>query len=195
VRRLGLIVEGRGEQMALPGLVQRLMHRREAYDWHVATNPVRIDRGRFSQRFDDFPRAVRLSASTHDATLVVLDSDDDDPHDLEESLTRRAQECAGHRRTLVTPAVREFESWFLASLPELAGQGAVRPDASCARAPESYAGAKGVFASCLSTGTYTETVDQKRYARLMDLDAAAARSPSFARFVRAIDEIVDTEAP
>ena len=190
MRRLGLIVEGRGEQMALPGLVQRVMHRREVFDWQVASNPVRIDRGRFAEHFDDFSRAVRFLATDHDATLVVLDSDDDDPRELEMVLTRRAQDCAGHRRILVTPAVREFESWFLASLPELKGQGAVRPDASCTRAPESYAGAKGVFASCLSTGTYTETVDQKRYARLMDLDATVERSPSFARFVHAIDEIV-----
>ena len=176
--------------MALPGLVSRILHERlKRFEVIITGTPMRLDRGRFDQKFDDYERALQFLAYANDAILVVLDSDDDDPHELAYGLEKRALEIVGHRSVRVAPAVMEFEAWFLASLPELQGMGDVASDATCETNPESFSGAKGQFAKRLTTGRYSETVDQRKYAGLMDLAAAERRSASFAGLLRSIDEV------
>lgn len=187
--KIGLIVEGHGDRLALPGLLMRVASEVfERYDVQPAV-PFRINRGRFSPKFDDYERAVQLLAMQNDAVLVVIDSDDDDPVALKLDLEARATAVAGHRRTLVAPAVREFEAWFLACVDGMQNQGDVLPDATCQDDPDSHAGAKGAFAKRLRSGVYSETVDQKKYCSLMDLALARKNSASFDSFVEAVGEV------
>ncbi|MDN4615140.1 DUF4276 family protein [Leifsonia sp. F6_8S_P_1B] len=186
-------MEGHGEVLAMPSLVARVA--REAYgrfDIVPQHSPMRVKRGRFSPRFSDYERALQLVSVAHESVLVVLDSDDDDPEQLASDLEARASECVSHRRVLVAPAVREFEAWFLASIDTMAGREAVKPDAQFQTNPELLKGPKNHFASLLINGVYSESVDQKRYASLIDVDTATKRSRSFARLVDAIGQLIST---
>lgn len=190
---IGMIVEGHGDRLALPGLLVRVAG--ECFDrWDVTPGtPIRINRGKFSDRFDDYDRALQLLAKQSDAILVVLDSDDDDPIALRNDLQARAEKIIAHRPTHVAPAVREFEAWFLASVEAMRGQAGVRDDAACATTPESYAGAKSAFAKLLEPGVYSETVDQKKYCALIDLDLARRNSPSFNDFIEGIRALLEVK--
>lgn len=190
--KIGLIVEGHGDRLALPGLVTRVSQEIHNRFDIIPSTPVRINRGKFSNRFDDYERALQLLAKRNDGILVVLDSDDDDPEELASGLESRAQAVVGFRKTRVAPAVREFESWFLASLAQMRGEGGVRPDADCEGAPDQYAGAKSAFARNLLSGVYSETVDQKRYCALIDLGAAKENSPSFLQFTKCVDDLISS---
>lgn len=185
--KLGLIVEGHGEVQALPTLVTRILNEKLTRHDVILHHPaMRVKRGKFADRFDDFERALKLLAGPNDAILVVLDADDDDPFELATGLQARAASCIGHRTVHVVPAVKEYEAWFLASLDSLNGQLDVLAGSTLSSDPESIRGAKGVFESFLQTGTYSETVDQKKYSAKLDIELARRNSPSFARLVDAL---------
>lgn len=189
--RVGFVVEGHGDQLAVPTLTQRIFQEHLGYyEAIVGGNPMRVKRGRFASRFDDFERALRFLSYGSDAVLVLLDSDDDDVDVLRSDLTRRASDTIGHLPVAVAPAVREYEAWFLASIEEMRGRGDIRVDATCPGDPESHRGAKGVFAAQLNSGVYTETVDQKKYSALMNIQAAETRSSSFAALTAALASLL-----
>jgi hypothetical protein len=189
--RLGFIVEGHGDQLAVPTLAQRIyVERLNFYNAIVGMTPMRVKRGKFAERFDDYERALRFLSYGADAILVLLDSDDEDPGDLSAGLARRADAEIGHIPVAIAPAVHEYEAWFLASIEQLRGQADVRDDAACPGTPESHRGAKGVFASQLRTGIYSETIDQKKYSALIDLAAAESNSPSFRALRDALSSLI-----
>lgn len=189
--RVGFVVEGHGDQLAVPTLTQRIFQEHLGYyEAIVGGSPMRVKRGRFASKFDDYERALRFLAYGSDAVLVLLDSDDDDVEDLRRGLCQRALDTIGHVPVAVAPAVREYEGWFLASIEEMRGKGDVRSDATCPGDPDSYRGAKGVFAAQLTSGIYTETVDQKKYSALIDIGAAETNSPSFAALTAAIASLL-----
>lgn len=189
--RLGSIVEGHGETLALPTLITRVareLHRRD--DVVLPAAPVRINRSRFANAFNDFSRALRLLASQVDCVIVVIDSDDDDPIGLRDELEARARQLVGHVPLRVAPAVREYEAWLLASATEMAGQLDLPVGATYACNPEVVRNAKGAFRDLLGSRVYSETVDQKRYTAIMNLHAATRNSPSFSEFARLLGELL-----
>lgn len=189
--RLGFVVEGHGDQLAVPTLAQRILTERlDFYGAIVGASPMRVKRGRFASRFDDYERALRFLSFASDAVLVLLDSDDDDVDALSQDLSERASRAIGHIPVAVAPAVREYEAWFLASIEQMRGRGDIRDDAMCPGTPESHRGAKGVFAAQLKSGIYAETVDQKKYSALLDIQAAEANSASFAALTTALATLV-----
>lgn len=189
--KLGLIVEGHGDALALPTLVRRIAGEILHLPTVLIQEPAfRVKRGRFAERFDDYERALQLLSVNVDGILVVLDSDDDDPDELMQNLQTRALACVGHRPVRVAPAVREFEAWFLASLEELAGIEGITDTPERIDEPESVRGAKGVFERNLDSRTYSESVDQKRYCRVISIRNALRNSPSFGRLVAHVTDLL-----
>jgi len=134
---------------------------------------------------DTLRRAVQMQsvrAGCQGGILVVADADDDCPIELAD----RLRELAGQQMSKLTVAVavREFESWFLASIRSLAGHGAVRPDADYPKDPDIRRDAKGALSSLMAT-TYRATLHQPAFAELMDL-GAAMRSRSFSHLVSSV---------
>jgi len=189
--RLGTIVEGHGDALALPTLVARVVRERYArFDVVMPKIPMRVNRSKFAANFSDFPNALKLLAGQSDGILVMLDSDDDDPALLRSDLETRAAAAVSHVPVRVAPAVKEFEAWLLAGVPEMAGQHALPAAVAYSGNPEAVRNAKGAFKDLLSTRVYSETVDQKKYAALLDLTATESRSPSFAQFITLLGELL-----
>lgn len=108
------MVEGQGEETAVPVLLRRL--RDEAQVWGLEVGrPHRRRRTQLVRR-DSLQVAVRVAVLRQDCAgiLVLFDADDDCPKDLGPILEGWARETAGGRPCAVVMANREYEAWFLA---------------------------------------------------------------------------------
>jgi hypothetical protein len=193
--KIGVIVEGHGEEAALPILVKRLAGW-IAPDLHVEViRPFRLSRGSFAKQ-EEFARAVEFvarKAGPGGPILIVLDSDDDPACQLGPALLAQARRTRGDRDTAAVLAVREYEAWFLAGARSLAGKRGLPadlqppPDPEQGRSPKAWVGAQ------MPSG-YSETLDQP--ALTAELDLAAARSaPSFDKLVRDVARLLGRAPP
>jgi len=103
---LASVVEGEGDVLALPIVLRRLLAEMEAWD-AFAADTLGGRRG---------------------AILVVLDSDDDLPCELDPNLLRRAQNAASDIPTRVVLAHRGWEAWYRAAVASLAGRRGLLPN-------------------------------------------------------------------
>ena len=178
------IVEGHSEVDSVPILLRRLLHRDGVYDLEIAT-PFRVQRTRLV-RPGELEKALAFASRFREraaAIVVVLDSDDDCPASLGAELAKRCQD-ATHLPTLVAIANREFEGWLLGAKESLRGVRGIRRDAESPERPESIRGAKERLTKNMAGGRrYLEVDDQPAFVERLDLAAAQARCPSFARFV------------
>ncbi|MBO3723855.1 DUF4276 family protein [Actinomyces bowdenii] len=177
---VGSVVEGHGEVMALPELLRRIAYEASIFDIEVR-QPHRVGRDHMkSAKVRDAVRMLwkRIEQGGGAGIVVVLyDSDDDDPEECVEA-TRTALE--GHE-AVVAVAVREYEAWFLAGIESLRGHRAIKDDAVYDKDPEVKRGAKEALEKQM-VEKYVETRHQVAFSAELDLDTAAKRSPSFARF-------------
>jgi hypothetical protein len=93
-------------------------------------------------------------------------------------------------------AKQEFEAWFLASAPSLAGTRGLPNTLTAPADPEGIGDAKGWLGRQMAGGTYSETLDQPAFAAGFDLAIAEQNSDSFQKFMRDIRSVVppaDTE--
>ena len=89
------IVEGQGEEAAVPLLLRRLRDEAQAWGLEVA-RPHRRRRTQLVKK-DSLQTAVRVAALRQDCAgiLVLFDADDDCPKELAPTLEQWAQEAAG----------------------------------------------------------------------------------------------------
>lgn len=127
------------------------------------------------------PLAVAQMEGRAGAILIIVDADDDCPAELGPRLAATARSRVPNVPVEVVLANREFESWFLAALPSLAGVAGLPPTSTVPPDPESIRDAKGYLRNL--AGRYS---DQPRFAARIDLEMACANSPSFAKLWRAV---------
>ena len=89
---------------------------------------------------------------------------------------------ADHLNIIVVVAKAEYESWFLAAAPSLAGGRGLRIDLQSPEDHESIRGAKEWLNPNMvrPNQRYGETIDQAAFTEIMDLDQAC-RNASFRR--------------
>jgi len=185
------IVEGYGEVAALPILIRKIAYEvHSAYDVEVM-KPHRVPRGQMTG--ESLCRAVALQSGRisgrRGGVLVVADSDDDCPVELAELILAAAKcDQSGAVVPEVAIAVREYESWFLASIDSIRIHRAVRDDASYPSDPDTPRGAKGRLES-LMTESYRETLHQPSFTEMIDL-TLAGRSRSFAHLLRSVSRLL-----
>jgi len=117
------VVEGDGEVAALPKLLHRIATELDVLNLLTPT-PMRIPRGKLTTN-GGIERAVAAEALRvpgKGGVLVLLDADDDCPAEYAPILLARARHARPHKQVTVVLANREFEAWFLAAAPSLAGQ-------------------------------------------------------------------------
>jgi hypothetical protein len=145
---------------------------------------------------DGIEKALNAVAELHrdHAILVLIDSDDDCPHDPRSATEQRGRKQA--RKDLhiaVVLAHREYESWFIAAAESLAGKR--RLDLSLA-APdncEQIRDAKGWLSEhIVGPGRYSPTQDQAALTMSMDLQLVKNRSRSFHKLWKELERIVQT---
>lgn len=180
------IVEGQGDEAAVPLLLRRLRDEAQAWGLEVG-RPHRRRRTQLVKK-DSLQSAVRVAALREDCAgiLILFDADDDCPAELAPTLEQRAREAAGGIPCAVVMANREYEAWFLASIEALRGRAGIPPEATSHPHPEVPRDAKGELERRMPRGaSYSATVDQAPLTVHLDLQSAYRRCRSFRRLVSA----------
>jgi hypothetical protein len=196
VIRFACIVEGHGEEQALPVLLRRILaEHRPSLDVDVA-RPLRVARGRILKE-RELERAVELMARRvvpQGALLILFDADDDCPAKLGPQVLERARKIRADLPVGVVLANREFESWFLAGARSLRGARGLGGDLEPPGAAEVIRDAKGWLTARRVDGrSYVETLDQAALAARLSLEEARSAS-SFGKLVRDVLCLVDQAA-
>jgi hypothetical protein len=186
------IVEGDGEVSALPKLLHRIAAELGAPNLLTPT-PMRIPRGKITIA-GGIERAVAAGAlrvSEKGGVLVLLDADDDCPAEYGPLLLARAQAARPDKQVSVVLANREFEAWFLAAAPSLAGQFGFPSEFARPQNPETPRDCKGLLTKARPKGQpYKETVDQAPLTSIFDLKMAREHSDSFDKFYREVSRLL-----
>jgi hypothetical protein len=136
-------------------------------------------------------RAVDAMASkvgSVGGVLVVLDADDDCAARLGPELLKRARQARTDTRVAVVLANREFEAWFLAAAPSLAGRQGLPAQLDPPDDAEAIRGAKEWLTRARTDGhPYRPTIDQAALASSFDMTMARANSPSFGKLLREVN--------
>ena len=187
------VVEGQGEIAAVPLLLRRIAA--EVYpDLPVQVlRPLLVSRHRVMKK-GELERAIEQAArrSGKDGRiLVLLDADDDCPATLGPELLRRAISARTDRAIKVVLPKTEYESWFLAATPSIAGRRGIRASIVQPSNPESVRDAKGWLSDQMpERKSYRPTYDQAALTSAFDLSAARVVSPSFDKLWRDVCELL-----
>lgn len=192
---IACIVEGDGEESALPVLVSRIVTELCPGFWaraYIATNFHGRD------RFQDegmVKRAVFNAAGrvgSGGAVLILRDADDDCPVLGAATLSKWAHEARSDVHVSVVIAKHEYEAWFIAAAESLRGHRGVHPQLEPHPDPESISDAKGWLTRNMVRGQpYNPTTHQASFSQKFDLELARERSPSFGKLCRDIVRLVE----
>jgi hypothetical protein len=177
------VVEGDGEVPALPKVLHRI-----AADLGVVTlqtpRPMREPRGRIIRAggIERLVEAAALRVPGDGGVIVLIDADDDCPAELGPQLLERARAVRPDKRIAVVLANREFEAWFMAAAPSLAGKYGFPGWLKAPDAPEKPRDCKGWIKR--TRGSYEPPVDQAPLASIFDMKLARQHSDSFDKFYR-----------
>ena len=190
---LSCIVEGHGDEKALPVVLRRL---RQAIAPDVQLNvppPLRKPRNA-PTKTGGLEAAVEFAARRVAAPrgiLIVLDADDDCPAELGPSLLVRAKSTRPDIPLAVVLATREFEVWFLAALPSMCGQYGLAGQIPEVANPEEIRGTKEFLQRCMVGGAvYKASIHQAKLAAVFDMHSARVRSPSFDKLWREVERLL-----
>ena len=184
------IVEGHGDVEAAPILIRRIAEKLGKGNAVSIPRPFRCPKGKIMQekelgRILDFA-AAKLTPPGE--ILILLDADSDCPAQLAPKLLANARNLRKDVKISVVLAKREYETWFLAALPSLAGKRGIRKGLSSIPNAEDVSGAKERLEKEMEPGRYySETLDQAALSSLFDLDMAKKNSPSFDKFFRTVE--------
>lgn len=195
---LSCVVEGKGEELAIRDLLQRIVFHLSKGRCHVEVpRPVRCSRDRLIQKPEELKRCLELAwLNLGDARkggrsliLVLVDADDEAPCELGPKILENARENWRKHDMVVALAKREFESWFIAAAESLRGQRGLPQDLIRPQDPEAIRGAKEWLRKQMPRSrTYSPTVDQPALVRLFDIGEAMNHAPSFKRLVMKVAE-------
>ncbi len=186
------IVEGHGDQSAVPLLIRRIVNAIEPGTWVDAPTSIRKSRSKLLKE-GELERAVTFAALQLDGPggiLIVLDADEDCPATLGMQIRERARAARPDKRIEVVLAKQEFEAWVIASATSLAGRRNLLPNLQAPQNPEELRDAKGWLTRNSQPGRpYKETIDQPAFAELLDLEAAKC-TPSFRKLWRDLESLI-----
>jgi len=187
------IVEGHGEEDAVPILLRKLIcEHLQACDIEV-DRPIRKKRSELVNP-DELARWVRIAAQVAGCVgiVVIFDADDDCAATLGPQLTEFAREHIESIPVYVVLAVREYESWLLASIDSLKGKAGLRQDPELpSGGPESKRDAKGWIERNMIERPYVETLHQAKMTNWLDVNLAAKNSRSFRKLLNDVEDLVE----
>jgi hypothetical protein len=201
VPRIVSIVEGDGELLAVPKLIERISLRMDPPVYVDSRRTVLTSRDRFPRLAAEREGKVRLAredAGPDGALLVLLDSDGEPPclhgaHPclLGTDLTAEIQRLAPELPVAVVFAEREYEAWFLAASPSLAGYRGLPLDLEAPQSPDQEPRAKEWLSDRMPPGQrYDPARDQVGFTDRFDMQMARERSPSFDFCYREIERLI-----
>jgi hypothetical protein len=185
--RIATVVEGQGEVAAMPVLLRRLAEQINPQLYVESPRPHRVARGTFL-RAGGVENAVATlveQVGPSAGILMVVDADDDCPAKLGPALVERARRTRSDVKSAAVIANREFEAWFLAAAPSLAGRRGLADPLHRPADPEEPRDCKGWLTAHRVDGrAYKPASDQAALAAAFDLAMAREHSPSFDKLWR-----------
>jgi hypothetical protein len=141
---IACIVEGHGEVQALPLLLRRVAAEVDPGVYLVVPSPYRVNRSALLRpgMLEEVARIQVDRVTGAGGVFVLIDADDDCPADLGPRLLARVMTARPDSRAAVVLANREFEAWFLAAAPSLAGYRELPEVLESPQDPEAIRGAK-----------------------------------------------------
>ena len=120
MRALISLVEGEDDKDAIPTLLTKILHDLQQWNWYVGEIIIVRSLGKLHKNLATY---LTHAANKNNcaAVLIVLDSDDDCPVDMAYKLAEKIQSLGFPQPIAIVFAHREYEAWFLASLPTIAG--------------------------------------------------------------------------
>jgi hypothetical protein len=195
------VVEGHGEEVAVPVLLRNFFGSRHAiYDVNIY-RPYRLPRGKMTKadQWDGIlTLAIRriedgMSEGDRGLVLVLCDSDDDCPISVRESIESQIRITSSRVDFQVVVAQKEFEAWFLTCRASFEGHHeCVQPIPQIDDIPL-IRDAKGYFErSILKPGRYySEVVDQPKFSALINFKVDSENNDrSLRRFTEVLSRAV-----
>ena len=193
--KVGVIVEGHGEESAVPLLLRRLAHWLDPGLSIDVVQPLRLPKGKMLKE-PELCRAVELvarKAGTGAPILVLVDADEGAACVLGPRLLGWARAARSDREIGVVVAVREYEAWFLAGAESLSGKRGL-PLALVPMSDAEQRGSPKRWLDARMADGYSEALDQPALTEALDL-ASARRADSFDKLVRDVARLLGREAP
>jgi hypothetical protein len=195
---IGSIVEGEGDQKAVPILLNkyfRVVLQREDVSAYKEAKPGGC-KSKLCKRLEALLTEVAAYAS---AILIVLDADDEQDYP-----GCHAQEIAEEVRRItngkyvcpigIVVATRAYEAWLVASIESIAKKHprVIAQNATCPSNPDAIENPEGWLKNKCpdKKNQYHKTSHQARMSEHIDFDKAK-RSKSFQKLLKRVDEIVE----
>lgn len=187
-KRLLAIVEGEGDERAVPVLLRRILHAHQRFDVEVL-HPQR--RGELPKVKANFSRFFGSAVLEDAAILCVLDFDCAECVDVlkaEKDMRLEASKLRPHQLFDACFIVKEFESLFLWDATATRQALPLIPNTKAFPAqPESVRDAKGWLSDAQPSGVaYKPTAHQAKVTAQLNLNQLAACSPSYQRLEAAV---------
>lgn len=182
MKRIVPIVEGYGDNAAIPHLIAKLGHH---YDLQlISTAPIRVGEWKKVARVGELERALELAHRRNcDHILVALDLDDGCAVEESESVKDRLEVWKNGRAINVSLVffIREYESLFLFSAERFSEDSELISESI--QYAEVSRDAKRILQK-LTKRRYKETQDQSEYTKRLDLNLLLQRCRSFRKFAK-----------
>ena len=196
-QQIAAIVEGAGEEYAVPSLIRRILWERlRRYDIEIPRAKVKVANGKenLTGKFEEFIEYAMEDGCA--AILVLLDADEDCPVELASKLAARASALNAPVPIAIVCAKSEYETWFICSLSDSDGDEIRRrlglpSSVVCPDAPESIRNAKDWLRRRQRDRNYKSTFDQDNLTHHIAIDAVHEKSRSFQRLCHAVSELAD----
>ena len=185
------VVEGHGEEEALPVLLRRLC--KEARAWAVKIgSPIRRPRNKLASEHGAMQAvAIARRQPACEAILIAFDGDRDCPAELGPKVRGPAAAAAGGLPCEVVLPHREYEAWFLAAIESLRTHDLIRTNAASHPNPEQPRGAKGQLKERLAAGRiYSPTKHQAALSASFSAELAYRRSRSFRKLTTSFGSLL-----
>ncbi len=185
------LVEGEGDQLAVPTLITKILSDMNRWDWYVGS-PIKVGSLDKLRKQLSYSLGAATKRNNCAAILVQLDLDDGCPKEEAQKLAKEIQALNLAQPVAIVFAYREYEAWFLASLPSLAGHHGLPADVVYEGEAEAKRGAKEWLGYQMPRrARYREKVHQKQFSSLIDLELAYEKSRSFRRLYHAIEQLLE----
>ncbi len=185
------LVEGDGDKDAVPTLLTKILHDYEEWNWYVGEIIVVRSLGKLNKYLTRYMEHA-VSKNNCGAILIALDLDDGCPKKEAYELAARIAPLNLAQPVAIVFAYREYEAWFLASLPTLVGHYNLPKDVVYEGDAEERRDVKGWLKKQMDEGIgYNPVVHQKKFTSLIDLELAYENSRSFRRLYHAIEQLLE----
>lgn len=184
-------IEGHSERDAIPVLLRRFIRMIEAYDVQV-DKPWRVKRDQIVNKVGVLENKLRealIARNNVGGILLILDADDDCPKEIGPDLLIRCKESTQLPISVIL-AKKKLECWFLGAKESLRGVRGIKQEAVTPENPESLG--IGRLKNNMESGFYyNKVIDAPAFAEKLNIDEAAKNCPSYARFVRETERLIE----